>query len=219
MDRLAAARSAVLIAVIAGVLAPLAIAPPAHAGAVRTELPAPVADPAVVINEIAASSSRSSADSFFELKNVSDEALDLSGWEIYRCGPTGLRAKRGVVETELSGVVLAPGEVFTAGRVGVTLTSGAAPDAVFSNPFAPTGFGLYLEDPQDRLVDAVAVYPSEPTPMTTECSAHGNLPNALAAGLDESWQRIAATGHARADFVRAPASPGLADAAMLDDGL
>ena len=49
--------------------------------------------------------------------------------------------------------------------------------------------------------------------MTTECSAHGNLPNALAAGLDESWQRVGTTGNASADFVRATATPGEADAA------
>ncbi len=197
---------------LATVVSPVASAP-ARADPSAYALPAPVAAPAVVINEIAASSSRSTADSFFELKNISDSVVDLSGWGIYRCGATGLRAKRGAAEAELSGVVLAPGEIFTAGRVGVALASGGVPDAVFSNPFTSTGYGLFLEDPDGRLIDAVAVYPSTPTPMTTECSAHGNLPNTLAAGLDESWQRVASTGHSRADFVRAPATRGIADAA------
>lgn len=206
MDRIVvAARSLVTsLVVVSCVVGAALVAAPAHAA-----LPVPVADPAVVINEVAAASSRSSADSFFELKNVSDHAVDLAGWGVYRCSATGLRAKRGVTESDLRGVVLQPGEIFTAGRVGVVLAAGGEPDGMFSNPFAPTGFGLYLEDADGRLVDAVAVYPSTPTRMTTECSAHGNLPNTLAAGLDESWQRIATTGSARADFVRATATPGL----------
>lgn len=215
MDRTVVAARSALVALVALAigLAPLVVGPPASAEPLTSVLPAPVAPPSVVINEIAASSSRSAADSFFELKNITDQAVDLSGWGIYRCSATGLRAKKGRVEAELSGVVLAPGEVFTAGRVGVALAQGGSPDAVFSNPFPVSGFGLYLEDPDGRLIDAVAVYPSEPTPMVTECSAHGNLPNTLAAGLDESWQRVASTGQARADFVRVTATPGEAEAA------
>jgi len=216
VDRIVVVARSALVALIAlaTTLTWIVAGPPAHAVVVPAALPVPAASPAIVFNEIAASSSRSAADSFFELKNISDEAVDLSGWGVYRCSKTGLRAKRGYTETEMSGVVLEPGEVYTAGRVGVILSSGRAPDAVFSSPFASTGFGLYLEDPDARLVDAVAVYPSEPTPMTTECSGRGNLPNALAAGLDESWQRVGTTGNASADFVRATATPGEADAAM-----
>lgn len=198
---------------LAFLLAAVAVLAPFAAPGANAALPEPQSAPAVVINEVASGSSRSGADSFFELRNVSDEAVDLSDWEIYRCSATGLRAKRGHSETDLSGVVLGPGEIFTAGRVGVARVDGTSPDAVFSNPFAATGFGLYLEGPNGELVDAVAVYPSRPSPMTTECSAHGNLPNALARGLDESWQRVGVTGVAAADFVRARANPGVADAA------
>ena len=160
----------------------------------------------IVINEVARSSSRSDADSFFELRNVSDHDVDLSGWGVYRCSVNGLRAKRGQVETELAGVTLEPGAIYTATRVGMPTSTPA--DGAFSMPYADGGFGLYLEDPEGALVDAVAVYPSTPTPMPTECSAHGNLPNALAGALGESWQRVATTGDARVDFVRAEATPG-----------
>lgn len=189
------------IALVLSLLAAILLPPPAAAAGAD--------GPAIVFNEVAAASSRSNADSFFELKNVSDEAIDLTGWSVYRCSVNGLRKNRGLTEADLSGIVVAPGGIVTVTRVGTPLAPGGEADAHFSGQYAARGFGLYLESPDGALADAISVYPSAPTPMPTECSARGNLPNILAAALDESWQRVSHTGDVRRDFVRARSSVGL----------
>ncbi|MEL4317976.1 lamin tail domain-containing protein [Leifsonia sp. YIM 134122] len=165
----------------------------------------------VVINELAAGGPASDSDSFFELRNVGTSAVDLSGWGVYRCSAQGLRANAGRAETDLDGITLAPGEIFTAARVGAHL-DGAPVDAQFTQPFAALGFGLYLEDAAGDRVDSVGVFPNQPWPTTSECSNGANLPNSLAAALGESWQRVAATGVVTDDFQRARATPGAQNA-------
>ncbi|KQQ94654.1 hypothetical protein ASF62_11345 [Leifsonia sp. Leaf325] len=166
-----------------------------------------VAGGSVVINELAAGGPASDSDSFFELRNIGTTAVDLSGWGVYRCSAQGLRANVGRAETDLDGVTLDPGQIFTVVRVGAHL-DGAPVDAQFTQPFAALGFGLYLEDAAGHRVDSVGVYPNQPWPTTSECSNGANLPNSLAAALGESWQRVSATRAGTADFERATATPG-----------
>lgn len=169
--------------------------------------PDPDATPTVLLNEVASASARSDADSFFELRNWGDEAVDLTGWEVYRCTFEGLRSNAGRTEGDLTGIVLRPGEIVTVSRVGLP------GDARFLSGFDVTGFGLYLEDPDDRPVDLVAVFPNEPFPVKTECSPPGgNLPNVLDFAQGESWQRVAATGDPSRDWVVAPATLDAANA-------
>ncbi|WP_394552457.1 lamin tail domain-containing protein [Agromyces sp. MMS24-JH15] len=175
---------------------PVAVDPPA--GGART----------VVIDEIANGTSRSSDDSFFELRNVSGTPVDLTGWDVYRCNALGLRPRLDAGEADLAGVVLAPGEVFTVARSG-SLPADVA-DASITQGFSARGFGLLLVDPDGARVDAVGVYPNEPWPTQSECTFGPNLPNTLAFALDESWQRVGVTGDPDADWVRARATPGVA---------
>ena len=159
----------------------------------------------VLINELANGGSRSDSDTFFELRNWGDTAVDLTGWQVFRCSTQGLRSNIGRTEGDLAGVVLEPGEIYTVSKIGMP------GDAHISSPYMTGGFGLYLENPLDQLADAVGVYPNEPWPTTSECTLGANLPNSLAFGFDESWQRIAATGSVSADFVKAPATIGAAN--------
>ncbi|TBN56050.1 hypothetical protein EYE40_00795 [Glaciihabitans arcticus] len=154
----------------------------------------------VLINEIANGGQRSDSDSFFELRNWGDDAVDLTGWSVYRCSAMGLRANTGRTEGELAGVILKPGEIFTFSKVGM------AGDQHTTQPFSSEGVGLWLENPEGERVDAVAVYPNEPWQTQTECTFGRNLPNSLDFSLGESWQRVAATGDQAADFVKAPAT-------------
>ncbi|GHF16194.1 lamin tail domain-containing protein [Pseudolysinimonas yzui] len=182
----------------------LAASPPAAA---ELPKPDPGAVPAVLINEVASASAHSDADSFFELRNWGDTAVDLTGWEVFRCTFAGLRSNAGRTEGDLSGIVLQPGEIVTVSRVGMP------GDARFLAGFDVTGFGLYLENPDDEPVDLVGVFPNEPHAMTTECTPEGgNLPNVLDFAQGESWQRVAATGDPARDWVVAPATLGEANA-------
>lgn len=171
----------------------------------RAALPKPdrAGSPTVLINEIAGGGSRSDADGFFELRNWGDAPVDLTGWEVYRCNVKALRNNVGRSESDLTGVVLQPGEIRTISRIGMP------GDAHVPAAFDLTGYGLYLEAPDDSVADMVGVYPNEPWPTEGECTPPGgNLPNVLDFAQDESWQRVAATGDPGRDWVVAPATLG-----------
>ena len=193
--RPAAAVLFIVTLVSAGVAAPATAAPVAASG-----------EGLVLINELANGGAGSDSDAFFELRNWGGSAVDLTGWQVFRCSAQGLRSNIGRPESDLTGVVLGPGQVFTVSKIGM------AGDAHISSPFDTSGFGLFLENSNDELVDAVGVYPNEPWPTQSECTRGANLPNSLAYALDESWQRVAATGNPTADFVKAAATLGAPNA-------
>lgn len=158
--------------------------------------------PSILINELANGGPDREVDSFFELRNWSDEPVALDGWRIFRCSEQGLRANIGRQEVALTGITLQPGEIFTVSMVG---TPG---DMHIDSAFGQRGFGLYLESPDRRAVDVVGVYPNTPWPTPTECTTTINLPNRLNFALGESWQRVGATGDVTRDFIAAPATRG-----------
>lgn len=185
------------------VIAGLTATPPAEATAtVAVAVAAPDGDVGVVFNELAAASSLSPADSFFEVRNTSDATVDLSGWTVYRCDGRGLRVGLGIPDVQFDDVALAPGEIYTAAHMSARRAADAA-DSRFSSVFAPEGFGLVLVAPNGVTVDSVAVYPNEPWPTQSECGRAPNLPVVLAAALDESWQRTD-----EGEWVRATSTPG-----------
>ncbi len=170
------------------------------AGGAAVPAMADTATPSILINELANGGITSDSDGFVELRNWGSEPVDLTGWQVFRCSAQGLRSNVGRQEADLTGVVLAPGQIFTISRVGMP------GDAHVTEPYAATGFGIYLEGPDDRPVDAVGVYPNEPWPTESECTRGGNLANRLDFAASESWQRVAATGDLRQDFIVAPST-------------
>ncbi|WP_396642712.1 lamin tail domain-containing protein [Microbacterium sp.] len=212
MHRLAIRRSAHLSAFALAILTVTTgmVAPAASAEEAPTAPASASSEGRIVISEVAAGSSRSDADSFFELQNIDDHAVDLTGWQVFRCSAQGLRANFSRPESELRGVVLEPGEIAVVARIGVE-TGGVQPDGLFTQQYAPSGFGLILADASGATADAIGVYPTQPWPTESECSENGNVPASLAFALDESWQRVRDTGDAAVDFVRGRATPGTAD--------
>ena len=183
--------------VIGAVVGPGAVSPAvAAAGA---DVPAP---PGILINELSNGDADSDSDSFFELRNWGTEPVDLTGWQVFRCSAQGLRSNWGRRESDLTGIVLAPGGIVTISRAGMP------GDGHITQPFASDGFGLYLADPASQLVDAVGVYPNEPWPTQSECTVGRNLPNSLNFAASESWQRVSATGDVATDWLKAPATLG-----------
>ncbi|GAA4763711.1 lamin tail domain-containing protein [Microbacterium gilvum] len=154
----------------------------------------------VVIDEVVAGTSADPDASSVELRNLSAHAVDLSGWRLYRCTGEGTRLGESEVEADLAGVVLAAGERLVIGSAGG--------DRALRGPFSADGYGLVLEDARHLPVDAFAAYPRAPWPTDSECGAHGTVPDTLAAGLDESWQRVARTGDPDVDWVRTRSTPG-----------
>ena len=206
--------SAAALAVVVSVLAPTAsIAQPSSEGGssgshVRRD------DHPVVISEIAPGWGDRPEASYVELRNVSDESLDLTGWNLYRCSDEGLRSKRGAPDSEFSGVILAPGATYLIARAGER-PAGAQPDDVMSAPFAPGGYGYVLEDPQQRIADSVAVYPTTPWVMQSECDPSGSLPDIVDTVAGESYQRVDATAADDGVFVVALATPAAPNSVRL----
>ncbi len=163
--------------------------------------------PRIVINELTNGGPGASTDAFFELRNLGNETVDLSGWNVYRCSEFGLRRNDGQPEVFLDGVTLAPGAIFTVARIGADLGAGVVADDYISAGFYAQGFGLYLETADGERADAVGVFPNSPWPMHSECTVGENLPNSLNFVRGESWQRISDTGDAGNDFVTAKATP------------
>jgi hypothetical protein len=161
---------------------------------------APPSGPSVVIDEISPGGGPGgpgASGGFFELRNASDEAVELDGWSIYRCDAEGLRAKASRPEIDLAGVALAPGERYTATHMG---WRGAPADAVFTAVLPHEGYGLVLIEPGGTVADSVAVYPGDPVPTQSECGMP-DAPAATAFALGESWQRSAE------GWIRARATP------------
>lgn len=167
-------------------------------------------DHPVVISEIAPGWADRPEASYVELRNVSAEPVDLSGWNLYRCSGDGVRGKRGAADSEFSGVVLDPGEHYLIARAGEQ-PAGARPDDVMSAPFSPEGYGYVLEDPLQQVADSVAVYPTTPWMMRSECDPRGSIPDIVDTVAGESYQRVGATATDDGRFVIAPATPGAAN--------
>jgi hypothetical protein len=161
----------------------------------------------VIISEVAPGTADRPDASFVELTNVSTAPVDLSGWNLYRCNEEGLRAKRGVPDSDFVGVVLQPGEQYLIARAGER-PGGVEPDDVVSGGFGPAGYGYVLEDPQQLVADSVAVYPMTPWPMTSECDPNGSLPDIVDTAAGESYQRFGATTTEAGGFRIALATPG-----------
>ncbi|WAB81803.1 lamin tail domain-containing protein [Microcella daejeonensis] len=207
--RLFSTRTALAAAVIVGLAAAIVPGMPAAAEGGDSGSYAYRDDHPVIISEIAPGFLDRPAASFVELRNVSDAPVDLTGWTLYRCNGEGLRAKRGNPDSELTGVVLAPGDVHLIARTGER-PGGAVPDDVFGTSFDPGGVGYVLEDPAERTADAVAIYPTEPWMTTSECGPSGSLPGILDVMAGETYQRTGAGVEAEGRFIVATGTPGSA---------
>lgn len=185
------------------------VAVPAQAAPQASAATDPV-PPRILINELANGGPGSDADGFFELRNWGSEPVDLTGWQVFRCSAQGLRSNVSRPEGDLTGIVLPPGGIVTVSRIGMP------GDVHISQEFAATGFGLYLEDPDDRRADLVGVYPNEPWMTQSECSGISNLPNRLDFAAGESWQRVADTGDPAQDFIVAPSTIGAPNRSVPD---
>ncbi|HIY65290.1 MAG TPA: lamin tail domain-containing protein, partial [Candidatus Agrococcus pullicola] len=162
--------------------------------------------PNVLISELTNVGPGGTGDIFFEIVNYGDEVQDLSGWSVFRCTGTGVRASVPQLSSaQLDGVALAPGARLTAAReslAGPDIL--AAADHFFSISFAAQ-YGLIIFDDAGRVVDRVG---SARHDVESFCADGSPLPGTLNGLHSESWQRVDITGDARKDFIRAPRTPG-----------
>ncbi|MFC3493663.1 lamin tail domain-containing protein [Glycomyces rhizosphaerae] len=166
--------------------------------------------PRVLISEIANAGPTGSADELIELTNYGNEPVDLTGWQVFRCAATGSRAYDPQVPP-FNGVTLEPGETYLLANTGGTLPDA---DAFFATGLANDGFGIWLEDADRILVDAVAAYAA---PGDSECAIGDTpLPNDLNGIRNQSWQRTGDSGVLAEDWIRAVRTPDEPNATVPD---
>ena len=170
------------------------------------EEPHTTGGPNVLVSEMTNTGPGGNGDIFFELQNYGDAPQDMTGWTVYRCIGTGVRASVPQLSAEqLNGVVLEPGQRLTAGRSGQAGADiRAAQDQTFGISFA-TQYGLLVFDQDGKIVDRVG---SAREDVESFCANGAPLPGVLNGLTGESWQRVDITGDDRRDFVVAERTPG-----------
>ncbi|WP_205472812.1 lamin tail domain-containing protein [Nocardioides sp. SYSU D00038] len=208
----------IALALLAPVLAVLSTSPPAAAAPNE-----PIAPSTVLISEIAnggagatSNANRVSADNFMEIRNYGDQPVDVSGWRLLRCGQTG--DAYGPQKVFPEGTVLAPGDTWTV--TGPTANAAIPRDAVYDETGSNLhdfGFGAWLETEDYTVVDRVGFYhPS----VHSDCGQGDRvLTRPLDHRLNESHQRVAATGNVETDWIVATRTPDAANATTPADKL
>lgn len=171
--------------------------------------------PDVRISELANGGLGGSADNFIEIANFGDESADLDGWRLYRCSGVGNRqtAPQG---TPFPAVTLAPGETYMIAHERSTVTDRA--DALYGTSLANAGFGVWLADGQERLVDRVGVY-APPSDSACGPTSATQLRNDLDYSGGQTYQRVGTSGDASVDFVKAGRTPNSPNLSAPDPGV
>jgi predicted extracellular nuclease len=155
----------------------------------------------VVVNEVATRGPAGATDNFIELRNVSADPVDISGWRIERCTGTGNAALQVTVEEH----VLAPGDHFLAAHPD--FSGEATPDVTYGTSLADNG-GARIVDDAGAVVDGVGFSSAtdhactQGTALAPLTTTQGN--NGLAYSRDAAGTN---TGDNAADFTRVARTP------------
>jgi len=161
--------------------------------------PSRPADRQIVISEFSPSGPEGPSDEFVEIENTGSIAVDISGWQVYRCTASGrlrTNTQQLVVDT---GTTLEPGQRWVAAAGGYT---GSADDS-YETPFADEASGVLIATAQGALVDKLAMTPY----ADSACQdADSKLPAVLDYVAGESYQ-LTDDG-----YIVAPRTPGAPNA-------
>lgn len=172
----------------------------------------------VRISEIAAGGPAGGADEFFELGNYGDQPVDMSGWSAYRCFGTGQPGVGESVQIADLGVTLEPGQTYLGVSDGAPQALQELADGLYGTGLNHTdGYGLYLTDADNVLVDAFASY-DVIVDQYTPCRLGEEARNWTKNDEGENYTRAQSTGDNELDFVvTSERTPGeLIDAEVID---
>ncbi|QOR72201.1 lamin tail domain-containing protein [Ruania alkalisoli] len=147
-----------------------------------------------------------SADQYIEITNYGQAAVDMSGYQLFRCGGNGTQYLQvGALPT---GSVLDPGESYLAARSGGAYAAEA--DVTYGTSMHWLDFGVMLLTGGDEIVDSVGVYDNRNSP----CTSGEPIREKLNHFDSTSYQRVQDTGNNVDDFVVTPTrTPGSHDPA------
>src|SRR5690606_5858044 len=156
------------------------------------------------ISELNSSGARSTADQYVEVTNYGGAPVDMSGYQLFRCGENGTQYLQ--IGALPDGSVLEPGDSYLAARSGGAHAENA--DATYGTSMHWRDFGAMLLTGDDEIVDRVGVYDNRNSP----CTAGSPIDEKLNHFDDTTYQRVSDTGDNLTDFiVTATRTPGVDD--------
>lgn len=173
------------------------------AGAIDAALDASTPPP-ILIAELRTRGPAGGNDEFVEIVNVSEHAIDISGFKLRAASTTGVVTTRAVVP---AGVMLAPGGYFLFANSGASGYSGAAlPDVTYAFGLGDA-CGIAITDAEGNAIDAFSTIAGSPF-------TEGNPREPLVESIDQAHARRTHEGAAidtddnASDFVTArPSTP------------
>lgn len=160
----------------------------------------------VEISEIAwAGTEASWADEWIELKNLTDEKVDLSGWKVIWDGVEVNLGKESGNTLEVRESVLGPGEVLLLERTDDSTVASVKADLIYKGSLANSGEKVVLENKAGEKVQVIEA--SEGWPAGT--GSGGEPPYATMELIDGKWQSLESNGASEdAGGNKIPGTPG-----------
>ncbi len=163
-------------------------------------------DRKVEISEIAwAGTEASWADEWIELKNLTDEKVDLSGWKVIWNGVEVDLGKESGNTLEVRKSVLGPGEVLLLERTDDSTVASVEAGLIYKGSLANSGEKIVLENAAGEKVQVIEA--GEGWPAGT--GSGGEPPYATMELIDGKWQSRKSSGESEdAGGNKIPGTPG-----------
>ncbi len=166
----------------------------------------PRVDNGLRFSELNNGAAGSALDQYVEITNYGTEPVDMSGYQLFRCGENGSQYLQVGAFPDDAG--LAPGESYLAARAGGAYADEA--DVTYPTAMHWRDFGVALFTPQDEIVDRVGAYGNR----NSSCTDGRPVAERLNHFDSTTYQRVGDTGDNLSDFVvTATRTPGVEDAA------
>jgi len=173
-------------------------APNAPAGTVKT------VDNGLRITEFTSGDSSSTSNQYVEVTNQGDAPVDMSGYQLFRCGENGTQYVQ--IGSVPAGSVVAPEQSFVFSHQNGSMAGNA--DATYSTDMHFRDFGVMLLTPDEEIVDRAGAYDNR----NSACTDGAPIDPKLNPFNDEVYQRVADTGSNETDFaVTTTRTPGSHD--------
>lgn len=160
----------------------------------------------VEISEVAwAGTEASWADEWIELRNRTDEEIDLSDWRLTWEGTTVLLGEEGEDTLTVEGTSIGPGEAFLLERSDDEAVGTVEADLIYKGSLANSGEKVVLEDEEGKQVDVIEA--TEGWPAGTDSG--GEPPYASMVREEGKWRTTEMAGdHEDADGNEIYGTPG-----------
>ncbi|MBD8045179.1 lamin tail domain-containing protein [Arthrobacter sp. Sa2BUA2] len=156
------------------------------------------------VTELTNSGSASTSDQYVEVTNLGDAPVDMSGYQLFRCGENGTQYLQ--VGAVASGSVVQPGASFLFAHAAGAYRDQA--DATYATGMHWRDFGAMLLTADDEIVDGVGAYDNR----NSSCTTGAPVEQKLNAFDNEVYHRVSDTGNNAVDFaVTTARTPGTHD--------